>query len=1048
MSRINTRILRVPGVSGQIDERPMGSFMAPMEAAGEALADLGDLAANIAVKEKQLDDDLLVNDLTEEAELKTQQYQSDIENAKSPEDIKLLTEAYNSGMAEIGEGASGIGSPEKAGRLNASLSILGGSAVIHGEGRKRKMKVDQLKAQTDDRAETILRDGILSGKLDEAIAEVESLYEDAEGEFLTPAEVIRYTDRAIGDIKFRSEYQKALDGEPSGDLNTDHLSAAQIISIQSERAKKLEAMENEDKAKFESQLPFRIADEASGSWYTGVLDSLDKINADIDKVYSDPETRKIQKDRAWSAANQVYFASLEGELLEGTPAQAVAHIAEVDALIVDAEDNGEGQRALYLQGQRERLVNLKTGLDQGLVDDANIRLDKAFQSTDLAFELAVGGGYKMTSDEVESAMTKSLFGYYSPDGSSHSAGIKSEREFNEVRKMIRAQKQRYQIEKQSYRPQLTLLDNVKNGDSSSGEQLGDQLVRDAVSGEVNHDKFWSGVTKDGSLSEEDQAAFDGLLSMARFEQGGGKMGFMPSAFKEALNGVMGAKPDERNAKLKMLFDGGGVHPSYFGNGNGSAATRTFSGHYAERREADDSHEDALKYAKEEFTSSEAIAQRTAARWDADAKDRIISNFAAAVQSSPTAPKFEGSDEIEDPVKFLREAIGFNLDPDVAGIERKTELDLQFELLRTNILSQARMKAREHFRLNGNLNPSEDQLMDFINEPTDADFYKEVWAAAANELTGRRGFTQHGLVDGMTDFPPEAMWGTKIDPEKPLENENSSLITLYSAAGRAITQHEVFGDPQVRAAILGAMSPEAAKGMEQLIEYGSAMSEQLPRQSNTFGDLWSNKSISMLENEEAERFQKEVLNGLSSERVQITDHVSIETFSVLDREGFGVGLRRAGAILEGPFRSGTGGRLEGTPMNERIQQNFVLTASTPYESEEVEAINKVKRTQAKSGTSRLVEQSEYRAYTLSPKDKDGRIERYPDHPSVPEHLRGQQIRIEVKPLPRDVAMNFLVAGDIIKKNQFNSAEVFSGDVPPYVHGWAGYGGANTDWMKKK
>jgi len=181
MSRINTRILRVPGVSGQIDERPMGSFMAPMEAAGEALADLGDLGQQIAVKEQGLQDRILASDLESELRESSMRANEAAANAKSIEELDGIQRGFDADFESIQQRADGIQGEEGKANFANRASLLGGRTALGLTSLKVNAEVSKAKLQRKDEAGRLLAEGMSSGDIDGAIAQVEALYEGGVG---------------------------------------------------------------------------------------------------------------------------------------------------------------------------------------------------------------------------------------------------------------------------------------------------------------------------------------------------------------------------------------------------------------------------------------------------------------------------------------------------------------------------------------------------------------------------------------------------------------------------------------------------------------------------------------------------------------------------------------------------------------------------------------------------------------------------------------------------------------------------------------------------
>lgn len=181
MSRINTRILRVPGVSGQIDERPMGSFMAPLEAAGEALADLGDLGQQIAVKEQQLQDRILASDLETELRESSMRASEAAANAKTIKEIDAIQRGFTADFESIQQRAEGIRGTENKEAFANRASLLGGKASLGLTSLKVNAEVAKAKMQRRNDANRLLAEGIANGDIDGAIAQIEALYEGGVG---------------------------------------------------------------------------------------------------------------------------------------------------------------------------------------------------------------------------------------------------------------------------------------------------------------------------------------------------------------------------------------------------------------------------------------------------------------------------------------------------------------------------------------------------------------------------------------------------------------------------------------------------------------------------------------------------------------------------------------------------------------------------------------------------------------------------------------------------------------------------------------------------
>lgn len=138
MSRINTNILRVPGASGQIDERPLANFAAPMQAAAQAMEGLGELAQNIAVKEQGYRDQKLASALEIEAKAEVDRIQLAMAQANDETEVLALQQELDEKWAEFGERGKGILGREASDQFNRTMNVLGGktSLAITAEAHK------------------------------------------------------------------------------------------------------------------------------------------------------------------------------------------------------------------------------------------------------------------------------------------------------------------------------------------------------------------------------------------------------------------------------------------------------------------------------------------------------------------------------------------------------------------------------------------------------------------------------------------------------------------------------------------------------------------------------------------------------------------------------------------------------------------------------------------------------------------------------------------------------------------------------------------------
>ena len=232
MSRINTSILRVPGTtSGQIDERAVGRFTAPAEAAGEALADIGQLGQQIALKEQQLDDQKLSAEIMNEATLASQQYAAWAAEADTPERIEELQGGLQGVYKAMGERVAGIGSDSQRASIEAQLTLSGGRSRIGLDTRKTQIKVDQTRTEVGVLLDNVAKAGISTGNTEAAREEIRRILSETEGLSYSSSETESVYRKAVNAMDYGVAREKLILGESIDFNKLEGLTTSQLSEL-------------------------------------------------------------------------------------------------------------------------------------------------------------------------------------------------------------------------------------------------------------------------------------------------------------------------------------------------------------------------------------------------------------------------------------------------------------------------------------------------------------------------------------------------------------------------------------------------------------------------------------------------------------------------------------------------------------------------------------------------------------------------------------------------------------------------------------------------
>ena len=404
MSRINTRILRVPGVSGQIDERPMGSFMAPLEAAGEALADLGDLGQQIAVKEQELDDTLLISDLQKSAEESSLRAAYELENAESVQDMEAIQRALQADFESLSEQAKGIGSRRRQGLFQDQLTLMGGKAALGAMSAVNNRKISDTRFKVLQTAKAAWESGVATGNYDAAKKEVRRLLEETKGSAWTPAEVEAQYEALTG----RSDYFESLVAIRDGrevDLSSKRLSQGDRASLEIAMMGKREEERSALNARMISRGPGYASDAARGMFKgeaVGPDKALRLLMKEADSLeFLDEEDRRLYKENLQTVFDLAGLG-MRIDAITITPSDNESKLDAIDGVLSDLQSGktplaGEElaktissvsayRDAIAADGERESVKEQRARIEGHVLN-----LNKARE--------AVEAGYKEVSDK-------------------------------------------------------------------------------------------------------------------------------------------------------------------------------------------------------------------------------------------------------------------------------------------------------------------------------------------------------------------------------------------------------------------------------------------------------------------------------------------------------------------------------------------------------------------------------------------------------------------------------------------------------------------------
>lgn len=404
MSRINTRILRVPGASGQIDERPMGSFMAPMEAAGEALSQLGDLGQQIALKEQELDDTLLISELQKSAQESSLKARYELENAETVEDMQVIQRALQADFEALGERAGGIRSDRRRGLFEDAISLQGGTEALNAMSVITKRKVSDTRFEVLQAAKAAWEAGVSTGNYEAAKKEVRRLLEETEGSAWSPKEVEAQYESIVG----RSDYFESLLAIREGktvDLSSKSLSQPDRIGLEIAMLNEKEQRNNALNGRKISRGPEQAIEAASGFYKgqdVGSEKALQMLLKEADSFeFLDEEDRRLYKESLQKVYDLTTFGQSVENLILGDEGPE-ARVESIDELISDIKagktplDRAEGSKAVESLNRRKDAII--SDMDREDAKERRDRIDRHILNLDIAKE-SVEAIYKENSDK-------------------------------------------------------------------------------------------------------------------------------------------------------------------------------------------------------------------------------------------------------------------------------------------------------------------------------------------------------------------------------------------------------------------------------------------------------------------------------------------------------------------------------------------------------------------------------------------------------------------------------------------------------------------------
>lgn len=217
MSQINTRILRVPGASGQISEQPMSAFMAPTEAAAEAISGLGEVAKEIAYKEQRFLDVKLASSLETKARLKSQEISNAIASAKTEGEVLALQQELDKSWESIKEESKDIRGDAIRNQFTESMNLMGGMSALKIDSEAKKHADAEYLLEEGMQLDQLVLEAIMSPNPELQIKQIREKVESGTGSVRSPAQSALLLRTQLGRIEASQAIQKYTRSIGSGE---------------------------------------------------------------------------------------------------------------------------------------------------------------------------------------------------------------------------------------------------------------------------------------------------------------------------------------------------------------------------------------------------------------------------------------------------------------------------------------------------------------------------------------------------------------------------------------------------------------------------------------------------------------------------------------------------------------------------------------------------------------------------------------------------------------------------------------------------------------
>lgn len=365
----------------------MGSFMAPMEAAGEAMAELGDVAATIAVKEQQLRDNMLADDLQSEMSTAIQTMRVEMSEAKTLEDMDRIRNAFDEDFRSMAERAGDIKGDALSARVANQLTVQGGGAALQAQSQYNAVSNQMARNQKDNLARQLLLEGVRRGDLEGAIGQIRGIFEDGVGSVYGVDENIDAMVREIVSPVEEARIQHGIDEgtiSESDILSSQHLKPERVFDLLSDLADGIDLRASKDerlKAQKDREFIASLGDQAVIAVTERGIGSEGAVRDAIFKQYGNSDKAKAVWFGYYSKVMASHLDEVSeslhsdsGEVLLSDAFSRIEEAFEASGDDPQAKDVLEAARKGVLQMEEQRLKHDKVeeaktlGLHNDLID--------------------------------------------------------------------------------------------------------------------------------------------------------------------------------------------------------------------------------------------------------------------------------------------------------------------------------------------------------------------------------------------------------------------------------------------------------------------------------------------------------------------------------------------------------------------------------------------------------------------------------------------------------------------------------------------------------